>query len=133
MNRQGRVSTTEKYLDALRTGEYNDVSFDLSRKSSLLSDMSKANGSGDNGKPGSSSKAQDEPEGLDRALGDAPVDDALRIEVPPAQRQVFIKTVPPSTGRAALEEVSYTMLVRVIELTCPALPNSRWVSISRSD
>ena len=32
-------------------------------------------------------------------------DDPLRVEVPPAQRQVFVKTVPPSTGRKELEEV----------------------------
>lgn len=31
VNRQGRVPTTEKYLDALRAGDYNRTSFDFCR------------------------------------------------------------------------------------------------------
>jgi hypothetical protein len=64
----------------------------------------------ENERNGSSSRnGQAEPEGLDRALGDAPIDtDPLRVEVPPTQRQVFVKTVPPGTGRKALEAVSLT-------------------------
>ena len=42
-------------------------------------------------------------------MGDAPIDtDPLRVEVPPTQRQVFVKTVPPGTGRKSLEAVSRT-------------------------
>jgi hypothetical protein len=49
----------------------------------------------------------DKPDGLDRALGDRDRDgdDSMRMEVAPSKRQVFIKTVPPSTGRRELETV----------------------------
>lgn len=50
---------------------------------------------------------RDEPEGLDRPLGDQyHGDDALRLEIQPTGKQVFVKTVPPSTKRVDLEEVS---------------------------
>ena len=68
INRQGRVATSEKYLEALRSGEYDTVSFDL--------------------------------DPVDQAG-----DDPLRVEVPPAERQVFVKTVPPSTSRKDLEDL----------------------------
>lgn len=48
---------------------------------------------------------RDEPEGLDRPLGDQHYnDDALRLEIQPTGRQVFVKTVPPMTKRVDLEE-----------------------------
>ena len=53
----------------------------------------------------------EEPEGLDRALGEHAVDEPLRIEVAPSERQVFVKTVPPSTSRKELEDVSHVVLV----------------------
>lgn len=106
VNRQGRVSTAEKYLDALRSGEHDNVSYDLSGLFSS-SEGDHLLTPPDSDKRASGSRANNEPEGLDRALGDAPVDDALRVEVPPAQRQVFVKTVPPHTGRKELEEVCH--------------------------
>ncbi|ORX34935.1 hypothetical protein BD324DRAFT_633296 [Kockovaella imperatae] len=66
VNRQGRVPTAEKYLDALKAGEYDSVNFDL--------------------EPGLSG-------------------DDLRLEIPPSERQVFVKTVPPSTSRKELEDL----------------------------
>lgn len=47
---------------------------------------------------------QDEPEGLDRALGEDAFD-PLRVEIPPRPGQVFVKTVPPSTRRKDLEGI----------------------------
>jgi len=45
-------------------------------------------------------------EGLDRALGDYPTqDNSNRAEAPAQRGQIFVKTVPPSTNRADLEEV----------------------------
>lgn len=47
-------------------------------------------------------------EGLDRALGDYPAqDNGNRAEAPAQRGQIFVKTVPPSTKRADLEEVSF--------------------------
>jgi hypothetical protein len=56
----------------------------------------------------------EEPEGLNQALGEAPQDDSPRLEIPPRPRQVFVKTVPPSTSRKALEEVRGPLA-----LSCP--------------
>lgn len=51
----------------------------------------------------------EEPEGMDRALGEGPSDDTPRLEIPPKPRQVFVKTVPPSTSRRDLEAVSHDL------------------------
>lgn len=59
-------------------------------------------------------------EGLDRALGDYPAqDNANRAEAPAQRGQIFVKTVPPSTKRADLEEVSYHALQLHSKLTTP--------------
>lgn len=83
VNRQGRVPTVNQYINELRDGKWDDVDFDQKEDQ----------------KP-----PTEEPEGLDRALGDD-VFDPLRIEVPPRPGQVFVKTVPPSTRRTDLEGV----------------------------
>ncbi|ORY30788.1 hypothetical protein BCR39DRAFT_528324 [Naematelia encephala] len=89
VNRQGRVRTAEKYLDQLRAGEHDTVSFDMNSEGK---------------RPGNLTDVE-EPEGLDRALGDAPVYDESRIEISPKANSVFIKTVPPNATRKSLEEL----------------------------
>ena len=111
VNRQGRVPTAEKYLDALRAGEYDNVDFDLtgglSMDSFQATPLTLSIESEEKGKPSRRLSQNDAPEGLDRALEDIQSipDDPLRIEVAPAERQVFVKTVPPSTGRQELEDL----------------------------
>ncbi|KAL1408935.1 hypothetical protein Q8F55_005749 [Vanrija albida] len=84
VNRQGRVPAVRQYIDELREGKWDDVNFDESEETRA---------------------PRDEPEGLDRALGEDSAYDPLRIEVPPRPGQVFVKTVPPSTSRPDLEGV----------------------------
>lgn len=112
VNRQGRVPTVEKYLDGLRAGEHDAVSFEMtgettaSRVRSKVAALTRAEDP--EKKSGGSRRYSDheEPEGLDRALGDtAPTEEAARVEVAPKERQVFVKTVPPTISRKELEAV----------------------------
>lgn len=47
---------------------------------------------------------------MDRALGDGDhaSEEPLRMEVAPKERQVFVKTVPPTASRKELEAVGHT-------------------------
>lgn len=59
----------------------------------------------------------EEPEGLDRALGDATAtaEESGRVEIPPNTSQVFVKTVPPTISRKELETVCRRGHGRIIE------------------
>ncbi|BEJ09479.1 hypothetical protein CcaverHIS641_0603940 [Cutaneotrichosporon cavernicola] len=83
VNRQGRVPGVEQYIAELRDGKWDDANYDHSEDKL---------------------QAQDDPEALDRALGDEP-HDPLRMVVPPRPGQVFVKTVPPNTKRKDLEGI----------------------------
>ncbi|WRT63364.1 uncharacterized protein IL334_000269 [Kwoniella shivajii] len=95
LNRQGRVPLAEKHLDELRSGVWDTVEFDISEAEHKRTDKSRLND-------------HDEPEGLDRALGEGGSwvgDDTLRAEIAPKPKQVFVKTAPPTTSRKELEEL----------------------------
>jgi hypothetical protein len=77
------VPCAREYIDELRNGKWDDVNYDETDETK---------------------EPHDEPEGLDRALGEDAYD-PLRIEVPPRPGQVFVKTVPPSTKRQDLESI----------------------------
>ncbi len=84
MNRQGRVPGVEQYVAELRDGKWDDANYDHSEDKLQ--------------------QPQEDPEALDRALGDE-AHDPLRMVVPPRPGQVFVKTVPPNTRRKDLEGV----------------------------
>ncbi|WWC97408.1 hypothetical protein V866_004287 [Kwoniella sp. B9012] len=105
LNRQGRVPLAEKHLEELRSGVWDTVEFDMAESENKSTDKN------DN----------DEPEGLDRALGDGgnwAGDDTLRAEIAPKPKQVFVKTAPPTTSRKELEE----LFARV--------PGFQWLAVS---
>ncbi|WVR03221.1 hypothetical protein IAU60_000212 [Kwoniella sp. DSM 27419] len=106
LNRQGRVPLAEKHMEELRSGVWDTVEFDMA----------------DDGKTAKNRGTDhDEPEGLDRALGDRQDwagDEALRSEVAPKPKQVFVKTAPPTTSRKELEE----LFARV--------PGFQWLAVS---
>jgi hypothetical protein len=59
-----------------------------------------------NGNPSEQKPETDLPEGMDQPLGEhSSLDPVPRVEAPPEGKQVFVKTVPPSTERLDLEEV----------------------------
>nr|XP_019048353.1 hypothetical protein I302_02124 [Kwoniella bestiolae CBS 10118]OCF27283.1 hypothetical protein I302_02124 [Kwoniella bestiolae CBS 10118] len=105
LNRQGRVPLAEKHLEEMRSGVWDTVEFDMAGKPT---DKSRVN-------------ENDEPEGLDRALGDGGNwvgDETLRTEIAPKPKQVFVKTAPPTTSRKELEE----LFARV--------PGFQWLAVS---
>lgn len=131
MSREGRVPTVEKYISELKDGKWDDVSFEDSRESlvtlsnlareliAIIASFRKSNGGRVKGE-------HEEPDGMDRALGDyhQSYDDVNRLEIQPVGKQVFVKTVPPSTRRVDLEEVStewYQVKARLINSdVCPS-------------
>lgn len=111
VNREGRVPTVEKYVAELREGKWDEVTFEdngefLDTALTVRISTKAASAAARASRGGGSNKDHDEPEGLDRALGDHhSADDALRMEIHPEGKQVFVKTVPPTTRRVDLEEV----------------------------
>ncbi|WWC85480.1 uncharacterized protein L201_000344 [Kwoniella dendrophila CBS 6074] len=109
LNRQGRVPLAEKHLEDLRSGVFDTVEFDMSEAEGKSGEKSRLND-------------HDEPEGLDRALGDGGNwnggDDTLRTEIAPKPKQVFVKTAPPTTSRKELEE----LFARI--------PGFQWLAVS---
>jgi len=107
--RQGRVPTVETYIAEVREGKWDNVGYDMTGEySSGLLGMMILMISEDTTKAGPSIRRLEDSqsEGLDRALGDFPAqDNANRAEAPAQRGQIFVKTVPPSTKRADLEEV----------------------------
>jgi hypothetical protein len=107
--RQGRVPTVETYIAEVREGKWDNVGYDMTGElpSGYLGMILMI--SEDTTKAGPSIRRLEDSqsEGLDRALGDFPAqDNANRAEAPAQRGQIFVKTVPPSTKRADLEEVS---------------------------
>lgn len=95
LNRQGRIPQVAQYISELRSGAHDHVSYDQ------IEDV-----------PGVKLD-EDEPEGLNRALGDKGEwgeDGAVRVEIAPRTKQVFVKTVPPNCSRKALEDVSFVSM-----------------------
>ncbi|KAK4686837.1 hypothetical protein P7C73_g3283, partial [Tremellales sp. Uapishka_1] len=91
LNRQGRIPRVEDYIAGLRNGDFDAVSYDLSdykdKKPSMVRQPSDV-------------------DGMDKALGEGGVtngDEGLKVEIPPRDKQVFVKTVPPQTSRKDLE------------------------------
>ncbi|WWC57754.1 uncharacterized protein I303_100289 [Kwoniella dejecticola CBS 10117] len=109
LNRQGRVPLAEKHLEELRSGVWDTVDFDMAEESDAKStEKSRLND-------------HDEPEGLDRALGDGgnwTGHETLRAEIAPKPKQVFVKTAPPTTSRKELEE----LFARI--------PGFQWLAVS---
>ncbi|WWD22896.1 hypothetical protein CI109_107391 [Kwoniella shandongensis] len=108
LNRQGRVPTANRYAEELRAGDWDSADFDMvetdeKTKNRRMSD-------------------HEEPEGLDRALGDKGGDwvgdESLRLEIAPKAKQLFVKTAPPTTSRKDLEE----LFARV--------PGFQWMALS---
>lgn len=92
LNRQGRIPQVTQYISELRSGARDQVSYDQ------IEDVPGVKLDGD------------EPEGLNRALGDKGEwgeDSVVRVELAPRTKQVFVKTVPPNCSRKALEDVSF--------------------------
>jgi hypothetical protein len=109
VNRQGRVMTVEKYLDALKRGEYDAVNYDMMPEAQTSE---------------SGRRAEEEHVGLDRALDDLDkaAADPLRVEVPAAKAQVFVKSVPPNASRVSLEKLFQSVPgFRYLALTEPAM------------
>ncbi|OCF43077.1 hypothetical protein I317_03046 [Kwoniella heveanensis CBS 569] len=108
LNRQGRVPLAEKHMEELRSGAWDTVDFDMPESDDKSGSKSRLN---DN----------DEPEGLDRALGDKQDwvgEETLRTEIAPKPKQVFVKTAPPTTSRKELEE----LFARI--------PGFQWLAVS---
>ncbi|WVO18178.1 hypothetical protein L204_105881 [Cryptococcus depauperatus] len=112
VNRQGRIPQVISYISALRADEYNNVTFDQS---------------GDNEQRGDKDLkiGLDEPEGLNRALGDKGDrerlewgDEDVKVEIAPRAKQIFVKTVPPLCSRKTLEELF------------KKVPNFQWLALS---
>ncbi|RXK40727.1 hypothetical protein M231_01979 [Tremella mesenterica] len=107
-SKEGRTLTSIVYAAKLKNGEMDDVSFDLTGEVALPRASFTAHETEDTEKHGIHRRGiqeHDEPDGLDRALDEAPQDDAMRMEVAPKERQIFVKTVPPSSSRRELEEL----------------------------
>ncbi|OXG51481.1 arsenite-resistant protein ASR2 [Cryptococcus neoformans] len=103
LNRQGRIPQVGQYISELRSGAHDQVSYDQ------IEDV-----------PGVKLD-EDEPEGLNRALGDKGEwgeDGAVRVELAPRTKQVFVKTVPPNCSRKALEDLF------------SKVPGFQWLAIS---
>jgi len=126
--RQGRVPTVETYIAEVREGKWDNVGYDMTgeRPSGCL--RMRLMNSEDTTKAGPSIRRLEDSqsEGLDRALGDFPAqDNSNRAEAPAQRGQIFVKTVPPSTKRADLEEVSFNRLVFVQADNGRCFPRSR--------
>ncbi|WVQ91952.1 hypothetical protein IAS59_005760 [Cryptococcus gattii] len=103
LNRQGRIPQVTQYISELRSGAHDQVSYDQ------IEDV-----------PGVKLD-EDEPEGLNRALGDKGEwgeDSVVRVELAPRTKQVFVKTVPPNCSRKALEDLF------------SKVPGFQWLAIS---
>ncbi|KAK8844554.1 hypothetical protein IAR55_006401 [Kwoniella newhampshirensis] len=109
LNRQGRVPAAEKYMEELRAGAWDTVDFDMTESDEKSSSKTRR------------MSDHEEPEGLDRALGDKAdwgLDESFRLEIAPKSRQVFVKTAPPTTNRKDLEELFARM------------PGFQWLALS---
>lgn len=84
-------------------------------------------------KTGTAPPDSDQPEGMDQPLGENGSHDLVpRVEAAPEGKQVFIKTVPPSTERLDLEEASVIRCRRLTQLTNRSCPSSTDIYISPS-
>jgi hypothetical protein len=116
--RQGRVPAAQKYLEELEKGTWDEVNYDASRESVLLHEQSASAELSFALLPPHSSAV---PTGVRKMKDGRDANGIGKVVFPPGTKlaelpaphnQIFIKTIPPTIGRHALEAVSVNASTR---------------------